>query len=151
MAEALQRILQHPQFPQGKCWREESFEPEAVILRAGDASRDLYLIISGVVRVNLEVDVDENHQFQSGISELTSGESFGELNLYGTYERSATAVALSAARLVRIDGRALAEFMDANPELGYGVLKDFFLEHANELRSANLRVSGLYAEKLKHD
>jgi CRP-like cAMP-binding protein len=151
MAKALHAILQHPRFPQGKFWHEETFEPEAIILQEGDVSQDLYLIVSGVVRVNLEVDIDETHHFQSGLSELTSGETFGELNLYGTYERSATAVALSEARLIRIDGRALSDFMDANPELGYGVLKDFFLEHATELRSANLRVSGLYAEKLKKE
>lgn len=151
MAEALHRILQDPRFPQGKFWHEETYEPESVILQEGDDSRDLYLIISGVVRVNLEVDIDETHHIQSGLSELTNGETFGELNLFGTYERSASAIALSATRLIRIDGRALSEFMDANPQLGYAVLKDFFLEHANELRMANLRVSGLYAEKLKKD
>lgn len=151
MTEALQTILQDPRFPEGKCWHEETHGPDAIILQEGDVSRDLYLILSGVVRVNLEVDIDETHHIQSGLSELTAGETFGELNLYGTYERSASAIALSEVRLLRINGRALSDFMDANPELGYGVLKDFFLEHANELRSANLRVSGLYAEKLKKD
>jgi hypothetical protein len=39
--------------------------------------------------------------------------------------------------------------MDRYPELGYLVLKEFLVKHADMLRSAKERISMLYADKLK--
>jgi CRP/FNR family cyclic AMP-dependent transcriptional regulator len=149
MSEALQSILRHPQFPQDKVWWEEFFDPDDTILKEGEASRDLYLIVSGTVRVNMQVQVDDSRVMQSGLVELTRGDTFGELNLYGQSERTASVVALSDIEVIRIDGRALSSFMDAHPQLGYPVLKHYFLLHAELLRSLNIKVSGLYAAKLR--
>jgi CRP/FNR family cyclic AMP-dependent transcriptional regulator len=149
MSEALYAILRHPDFPRGKVWSEEYFSPEDVILREGEASRDLYLIVGGTVRVNRQVEVDDTRSMQSGLIELTHGDTFGELNLYGQAERSASVVALSDTEVIRIDGKALSAFMDAHPELGYAVLKHYFLLHAELLRSLNIKVGGLYAAELR--
>jgi len=149
MSEALYAILRHPEFPRGKVWSEEFFNPEDVILREGEASRDLYLIVGGTVRVNRQVEVDDTRSMQSGLIELTHGDTFGELNLYGQAERSASVVALSDTEVIRIDGKALSAFMDAHPALGYAVLKHYFLLHAELLRSLNIKVGGLYAAQLR--
>jgi len=149
MSGALETILQHPEFPQGTAWREEVYEADDTVLPAGDTSRDLFLIVSGVVRINLEVDIDARHHVQPGLGELTAGDTFGELNLFGATARGESVVALSTTRLIRIHGEHLAGFMDTNPALGYGVLRAFFLEHATLLRAIDRRLSGLYAERLK--
>jgi CRP-like cAMP-binding protein len=149
MSEALYSILKHPRFPRDKVWWEEFFDPDDLILKEGESSRDLYLIVSGTVRVNMQVEVDDVRTMQSGLVELTGGDTFGELNLYGQSERTASVVALSATEVIRIDGKALSTFMDAHPELGYPVLKHYFLLHAELLRSLNIKVSGLYAAELR--
>ena len=150
MSEALHRILKHPQFPRNEVWWEEQFAPDDTILKEGETSRDLYLIVSGTVRVNMQVEVDDARIMQSGLIELTHGDTFGELNLYGQSERTASVVALSSTGVIRIDGKALSAFMDVHPVLGYQVLKHYFLLHAELLRSLNIKVSGLYAAELRN-
>ena len=150
MSEALYNILKHPQFPQDRVWWYEFFDPDDLILKEGEPSRDLYLIISGTVRVNRKVEVDDARVMQSGLIELTHGDTFGELNLYGLSERTASVVVLSATEVIRIDGKALSTFMDAHPDLGYPVLKHYFLLHAQLLRSLNIKVSRLYAAELRN-
>jgi CRP-like cAMP-binding protein len=151
MSEALQTILDHREFPRGKCWEEVLFEANETILREGDTSRDLYLIIKGVVRVNISVDVSPGQHLESGLMEMTHGETFGELNLFGLADRVASVVALSTTQLIRINGAALTAFMDKYPELGYPVLKDYLIKNADMLRTAKERISELYADKLSHE
>jgi CRP-like cAMP-binding protein len=151
MSEALKYILDHPEFPRGKCWEEVEFAPDAVILKEGETSCDLYLILNGVVRVNMGVDVSPGQHLESGLMEITHGDTFGELNLYCVSDRAASVVALSQTRVIRIDGGRLTTFMDRYPELGYPLLKDFFIKHADMLRTAKERLSTLYADKLRHN
>lgn len=149
MTDALKAILQHPEFPRGKCWDEEEFPADRVILKEGESSNDLYLILSGVVRVNMAVDVTPEQHLESGLMEMTRGETFGELNLFCVSDRAASVVALSQTRVIHIDGVRLTAFMDRYPELGYPLLKDFFVKHAEMLRMAKERLSSLYADKLR--
>ncbi|MGB7934549.1 MAG: hypothetical protein WCH04_20450 [Gammaproteobacteria bacterium] len=71
MSEALHEILKHPQFPREEVWWEERFAPDDTILKEGESSRDLYLIVSGTVRINMQVEVDHARVMQSGLIELT--------------------------------------------------------------------------------
>ena len=151
MSDALKFILDHPEFPRGKCWEEVEFAPDAIILKEGETSCDVYLITSGVVRINMGVDVSPNQHLESGLMEMTHGDTFGELNLFCKSDRAASVVALSQTNAIRIDGVRLTAFMDRYPELGYPVLKNFFVKHADMLRTAKERLSSLYADKLRHN
>lgn len=150
MSAAILALLEHPEFPRRTAWWREDFGPGQTIIEEGAAGQDLFLIESGVVRVNKDVEVTSDQHMQSGLLELSAGETFGELNLYGTTTRIASVVALSQSVLIHIDGKQLTAFMDRYPELGYQVLKEFFIKHAGLLRLANHRLGGLYAEKLRH-
>ena len=150
MSDALKFILDHPEFPRGKCWEEVEFAPDAIILKEGETSCDVYLITSGVVRINMGIDVSPNQHLESGLMEMTRGDTFGELNLYCVSDRAASVLALAQTKVIRIDGGRLTTFMDRYPELGYPVLKDFFIKHADMLRAAKERLSALYADKLRH-
>jgi len=151
MSATLQTILDHPEFPRGKCWEEVLYEADETILREGDASRDLYLIISGVVRANTSVEVGNEKHFDYGLMEMTHGDIFGELNLFGDMDRVVTVMALARTKVIRVDSAALLHFMDRHPELGYPVLKDFFGKHIGMLRDAKERLSRLYADKLSNN
>jgi CRP-like cAMP-binding protein len=149
MSAAIQAILEHPDFPRRKAWWKEDFEPQHTIIEEGDASRDVFLIERGVVRINKSVEIGPDQEIQSGLLELSAGDTFGELNLFGTTSRIASVIALSQSALIHINGDALTQFMDRYPELGYPLLKEFFIKHADLLRRANYRLSGLYADRLR--
>lgn len=151
MSEALKFILDHPEFPRGKCWDEAEFAPDATILKEGETSCDLYLILSGVVRINMGIDVRPGQHLESGLMQMTRGDTFGELNLFCESDRAASVVAMSQTKVIRIDGVRLTAFMDRYPELGYPVLKSFFVKHADMLRTAKERLASLYADKLRHN
>ena len=96
------------------------------------------------------MDVTPEQHLESGLMEMTRGDTFGELNLYSVSDRAASVVTMSQTKVIRIDGVRLTAFMDRYPELGYPVLKDFFVKHADMLRMAKERLSSLYADKLRH-
>lgn len=150
MSVAIHTILDHPEFPQRKAWWREDFGPGQIIIEEGTADRDLFLIESGVVRANKDVEVTPDQHMQSGLMELSAGDIFGELTLFGTTSRLVSIVALSQSVIIHIDGKQLSAFMERYPELGFPVLKEFFIKHVELLRMANYRFSGLYADKLQH-
>ena len=151
MSAALQAILDHPDFPQRRAWWREDFGPEQAIVEENDRCRDLFMIESGVVRVNKDIAVTEERHMQSGLLELCNGEIFGELSLFGDVVRSASVVALTKGVLVHVDGILLAKFMDQHSELGYALLKEFFICHSAALSDCNQRYSALYARQLRED
>jgi CRP-like cAMP-binding protein len=151
MSAALQNILEHPDFPQRLAWWREDFGPDQAIIKEGDITRDLYLIESGVVRVNKDVEVTTDRHMQSGLMELSAGDIFGELNLFGETTRSASVIAMTRGVMVHIDGNVLLEFMDQHIVLGYALLKEFFILHAVALGLSNERYGLLYARQLRQD
>ena len=151
MPAALQAILEHPDFPRHHGWWREDYTSGQSLVDENDTSRDLFLIESGLVRVNRNIEVTEGRHMQSGLLELGAGEVFGELSLFGDVTRSASVIALTEGVLLRIDGNVLAEFMDQHIALGYALLKEFFIRHSAALSHSNERFSALYARHLRSD
>ena len=151
MSAALQAILDHPGFPRRTAWWREDFGPGQTIVEEKAVTRDLFLIESGVVRVNKDIEVTAERHMQSGLLELSAGEIFGELNLFGNVTGSATVIALTKGVVIHVDGKLLAEFMGQHLELGYSLLKEFFIRHSAALSDSNERYSALYARQLRED
>lgn len=151
MTPAFKALLEHPEFPRRSAWWKEDFGPGQLIIQEGEIGRDVFLIESGVVRINKDIEISPDEHMQSGLLELCAGDTFGELNLFGTTSRIASVVALSQSVLIHIDGKQLTDFMEAHPELGYPLLREFFIKHADLLKQANYRISGLYSEKLQQE
>ncbi|MCA1805679.1 MAG: hypothetical protein LC646_10165, partial [Xanthomonadaceae bacterium] len=63
--------------------------------------------------------------------------------------RSATVVAVEDAELVVIDGEQLLRFFDANPEIGYNMLKKMLSVTVGRLRSTNKKLVSLFVWGLK--
>jgi CRP-like cAMP-binding protein len=150
MSDALRAVLDHPEFPRGENWDEVEYTADETIMQEGETSCDLYQILSGVVRINMGVDVTPERHLESGLMEMTKGDTFGELNLFCSQDRAASVVALSNTRVIRVKGPALTAFMDRHPDLGYPLMKDFFIKHTDMLRMAKERLNSLYADKLRH-
>jgi CRP-like cAMP-binding protein len=69
------------------------------IFREGDNSCDVYLVRSGAVTINLNINGQER-QFKS----VTTGSLVGEINVATKGKRSATARAIADCRLAKLDG-----------------------------------------------
>lgn len=149
MKEALRKVLEHPDFPEGDKWRFVDYAPGATILEEGEKTRGVYLMVEGTASVNMKVELEDDRSIRSGISKLEPGDTFGELNLFDALPRSATVTAETDLKVIEVDGMALGQFLDDHTEIGYVVLKEVFMRHANQLRQANERVTRLFSWGLR--
>jgi CRP/FNR family transcriptional regulator len=91
----------------------------AKLFAAGDAGSALYLVLSGWIKLT-----KPGESGRDIVLELAGpGSLFGELAVLCNFPRAADAVALSACRLVAIDGRALIAALRANPDALLGMVR----------------------------
>ena len=86
----------------------ESVAEGKTIIREGGFSNDFYVIEDGTVRVEREGE---------HLADLGPGDVFGEQGLLEKQERSATVVATSPVRLIRIEHWELSRMRQAMPEV----------------------------------
>ena len=105
------------------------FSPEQVILAEDQQRRAVFLIESGVVRV------ERGHMgFSVEISRLGPGEIFGERSFVEVFGTSASIVANELVNVAIIDGKQVKEMVAASPEF-YGQ----FYHSIAEILSRRLR------------
>lgn len=97
-----------------------------VLFRQGDTSRDMYLVLEGLVWI------ERNKRM---VAALGRGEILGELAMLDHQPRSATAIAQGPARLLRIRGDDLLALLDAHPALS----KSLLLGMTRRLRETSIR------------
>ncbi len=89
------------------------------LFSAGDAGSALFLVMSGWIKLSRPGEAGRDI-----VLELAGpGSAFGELAVLCGLPRAADAVALSAARLLAIDGRALIAALKAHPDALLGVVR----------------------------
>lgn len=143
------RLLEHPEFKEGVCWRRQQVEANAVIFHEGEPGKEVYLIHSGRVRVVGNVDMDGLRQVHPGFSELSEGDVFGELVLFDDQPRSASVHCVMDSELIVIDGPELMSFLDRYPDIAYPIFKELIYILVGRLRQANKRIFSLFAWGLK--
>lgn len=149
MKNALQVLLDHPDFTEGRLWTRRQVAANETLFAEGDEGAEVYLILKGAVRVVGNVDLDEQRTVHPGFSDLVEGQVFGELPLFDGEPRSATVITLTACELAVIEGETLMAFLDAHPELGYPIFKELIHLLVGRLRQANRRIFSLFAWGLK--
>ncbi|NOY44801.1 MAG: cyclic nucleotide-binding domain-containing protein [Deltaproteobacteria bacterium] len=95
---------------------EHTFEPGAVLFEEGEASRDLYVLLSGAVRVT-----------RSGweVAEITEpGAYFGEMSSLLGEPRTATVTALSEVRVLIVPPERLEDFFGTTPQLALRMARE---------------------------
>jgi len=92
---------------------EKRFGPDEVVYDAGGAGDSLYVIVEGsfTVRVN-----DENDE-EVDVATLKAGSYFGEMEVIGGFNRTASVVALSDARCYNFDAGGLLSLLKQNDTL----------------------------------
>ena len=145
----LRDLLLAPEFEEASFSSRRYVEAGETIIKKGDKSCDVYLILSGQVSVLGEVDLDQQRHIKPGVSELSKGDVFGELSMFDHKPRSATVIAAADTLLAVIDGQGLMAYFDQHPDVGYPALKSLLLMMAGRLRSADKRMLFLFSWGLK--
>lgn len=105
-----------------KAW-EISADPErAIIWRDDTTTRDVYLIVSGRVRVGVCTSYDDQANKQIVFRDLAAGEHFGELSAIDGAARSADIYATENTVLVEISAAFFKQLIRDNPTVSDRVL-----------------------------
>lgn len=113
-----------------------------LIFQEGDDGEDLFIIQKGGVRVSLNTRNSNGTLTPGTINMLYAGQSFGEMVLLDGVTRSATVVSLEPCILLVIKAIDFERLCDANPRIGYIVMRNLACDVAYKLRSSNLLLRG---------
>jgi CRP-like cAMP-binding protein len=92
----------------------QSFKAGSVIFREGDEARDLFVIKSGQVRIQIG---------NRTVTELAADSIFGEMALIDNEPRSATAVAVTDVELVAVSEKQFLFLVSQTPYFALKVMR----------------------------
>lgn len=123
----------------------EEYAKGHILLRENEESDELYVIGSGGVEILMNPGVvgDTKDLAMKAIvlTELRSGQVFGEVSLVDQGLRSATVkVSQKSTQLLRIARERLMLLCDTYPELGYRIMKNLAADLAFKIRNTDLTI-----------
>ena len=101
-----------------KLLETEHFKEGDYIFRLGDAGHSLYIVLNGRTQVYVENTEGE----KIVLAENEPGDVFGEISLLDGGPRTATAVAIEATDLLRLDRESLQELVSTHPHAAIDLL-----------------------------
>jgi CRP/FNR family transcriptional regulator, cyclic AMP receptor protein len=117
-----------------KCFQTTRFAAGDLILEEGKANRALHVVRSGRIRVKRRVEAGE-----VPLTDLTAGQTFGELSIIEDGVASATLQAISDTEVASVSITDLAAFLRDKP----GVAAKFWREIAVDLRRRLIQTNDL--------
>jgi CRP/FNR family cyclic AMP-dependent transcriptional regulator len=109
------------------------FKDGEQIIREGEVSAHVYLIINGQVCVN----VTSNDEKQVYLSTIGEGEIFGEAGIFLKTARTADVVSCGDCRIMRLHRKDLLKFIKKDPATGIKVLMIIIYGLLKKLRESN--------------
>lgn len=147
MKHLLDEILSSPRLSEGVAWKYVNYKAGEKIIQKGDIGSAFFLIDKGSVRVLGGSEVQVDILLTQGLCDLSKGDIFGDICLYGTHRRSASVVALNEVSLIEIRNDMLSVYLDDHPIEGYLFLKALSEITASRLEVANERIENLIRSK----
>ncbi len=97
------------------------YKPKAVMLRVGDSSDSLYLILDGSVSVMVEDEADQDHKMV--VAYLNHGDFFGEMGLFAKEDsgRSAMIVAKTQCEVAEISYQKFHQIRNQFPDILFAI------------------------------
>jgi CRP-like cAMP-binding protein len=145
----IKKIINDPAFLEGLAWKQRYFQANEIVIRAGEESKNLFLIEEGKLRVTVQVELERRKNMRPGICDLQAGDIFGEMCLHESGIRNASVTAITEGRAVEIDAEKLNAYLDENPVQGYFFYKKLFVIMGERLQRGNHRIETLLAWGLK--
>lgn len=109
------------------------FSKNDAIIREGDESNHVYLVISGEVSVS----VQEQDGSQIYLCTIGEGEIFGEAGIFLKTARTANVISLGDSRVLRIHRTDLLNFIKKDPSTGMKILMIIIYGLLKKLRESN--------------
>jgi len=105
--------------------REETHAAGQYIFREGDQARSLYIIEEGKVILEMRIAPLPKHRLspQATVDALIKGDIVGWSALVQPHIFTFSAQAVDKCKLVALDGTELLKFMDADPVMGYEIMR----------------------------
>ncbi|MDA8962343.1 cAMP-activated global transcriptional regulator CRP [Congregibacter sp.] len=109
------------------------------ILREGEKSEKLYLILDGSVTVMVEDEQDEDHKMV--VSYLNLGDFFGEMGLFGEEEETSSAEVITreASKIAEISYERFIKIKSQFPDILFGIASQM----SNRLRKTTFKLKNL--------
>lgn len=120
---------------------EQSFPAGAVMLRAGERSRGMFLLLEGRADVVLPPAHPHGDGWRVRVATLGPGTLFGEMALLTGRPRSADMVAHGAVRCLRLDPEGLEALRSEAPEAAWHLLRAVAVQIELNLRLANAAIA----------
>ena len=129
--------------------RVERTVVDQVIFKEGADGDDLFVILTGSVRVALNTRAADGTIAPNTINKLYTGQSFGEMALIGGTPRSATISSVDNCSLLVLNAGAFTALCETEPHIGFLVMRNLASDLAYKLRSSNLLLRGII--RWQHD
>jgi len=107
-----------------------SFDRNQLIIKEGDKSFSMFIVLTGLARVVKNYGSYE----QVAVAVLNPGEFFGEMSLFLSKPRTASVIAIEDTIVLEIDQSNVHQLIEENPELLFSIVKKLCLriEDLNE-------------------
>jgi CRP-like cAMP-binding protein len=128
------------------CGRNVTFPPGAHLFREGEPADRFFLLRHG--RVALEINIPGRGSFV--LDTVGPGELTGASWLFPPYRWQFDGRAVDGIRAVELDGSCLRDKCEADPRLGYELMKRFATVLAGRMQSARMRLVDLYGRAATH-
>lgn len=106
------------------------------IIEAGQEQESLYLVISGLLHVTIQVEGRAKL-----VARVEAGESLGEVNVYDPQSASATVVAQEFSQIWKASRHDIDDFVRAYPEAGAKLLEGILSVMCRRIRNMNERLA----------
>lgn len=149
MKKIITEIINDFAFPEGSAWVRRDFSANATIVKEGEVGKSLFFIESGLLRVSVDVELDERRSAKPGIGDMGKDDLFGDTCLLKSGVRTATVIAITDGCLLEINGETLSAYLNAHPIAGYVFYKRLFEVLFDRLSNGNRRIQYLLAWGLR--
>ncbi len=149
MKSVFYQLLESPNFREEVPWRQEHFKAGEAVIKEGEKSGCVYLLLEGRVRVVANIETGNKHTLHPGFRDLEPGDLFGEFSLLDKAPHSTNITAITESEIAMIDSEQLLEFLDNNHDYGYRVFRELASTLVDRLRKTNDKAFSLYAWGLK--
>lgn len=120
----------------GLC-KKESYAVGDAIFKDKSEGNDLYVILSGRVKIQLE---SITPYYEIAITTLEPGSILGEFALIDNEPRSATATCIDDVEALVIPGSEIHKLCDNNPAIGYMIMRNLARIICDKIRKTNKRL-----------
>jgi len=94
---------------------ELSYPTNYSIFKQGEEGRSLYIVVSGKVKV---------HIGETTLAQVEQGKYFGEMAVFDTQPRSATATTLESCECLELTQEQLYDAIEETPEIAVNIIRE---------------------------